>query len=257
MWIIARALVDDPARLGGVLLGRVRDRRALVAVGDGARDRAGDDDGVFERSCAAPRESCGCSSGMPDASSRRNQATGRALDMLGRSIIAAIVIGIIAGYLGRARCLARHRIRWAFVGSRRRAASSARSSASSLLHVRPRDRRQRQVRPRRHHRRHRRHDDRARDLPRRRPAAATSRTGATTRRRPSERDSGGARRRARGARRRTPRASDRHDRRAASRAARPACPAAISSARMIVGRVSRGSITSSIMRVARRRRRRR
>ena len=28
------ALVDDPARLGGVLLGRVRDRRALVAVGD-------------------------------------------------------------------------------------------------------------------------------------------------------------------------------------------------------------------------------
>ena len=31
-----------------VLLGRVRDRRALVAVGDRAGDRAGDDDGVLE-----------------------------------------------------------------------------------------------------------------------------------------------------------------------------------------------------------------
>ena len=42
---------DDPPRLGGVLLGRVRDRRALVAVGDRAGDRAGDDDGVLDGSC--------------------------------------------------------------------------------------------------------------------------------------------------------------------------------------------------------------
>ena len=42
------ALVDGPPRLGRVLLRRVRDRRALVAVGDRARDRAGDDHGVGE-----------------------------------------------------------------------------------------------------------------------------------------------------------------------------------------------------------------
>ena len=48
MWIIGAALVDDPARLGGVLLRRVGDRRALLAVGDRAGDRAGDDYGVFE-----------------------------------------------------------------------------------------------------------------------------------------------------------------------------------------------------------------
>ena len=40
------ALVDDAPRLGRVLLGRVGDRRALVAVGDRAADRAADDHGV-------------------------------------------------------------------------------------------------------------------------------------------------------------------------------------------------------------------
>ena len=34
------ALVDDPPRLGRVLRRRVRDRRALLAVGDRAGDRA-------------------------------------------------------------------------------------------------------------------------------------------------------------------------------------------------------------------------
>jgi hypothetical protein len=43
-----RALVDDPAGLGGVLLGRLGDRRALVAAGDRARDGAGEDHGVVE-----------------------------------------------------------------------------------------------------------------------------------------------------------------------------------------------------------------
>src|SRR5205807_967054 len=42
------ALVGDAARLGAVLLGRVRDRRALVAVGQRSGDRAGDDDGIVE-----------------------------------------------------------------------------------------------------------------------------------------------------------------------------------------------------------------
>src|SRR5439155_7959878 len=42
------ALVDDPARLGTVLLGRVGNGRALVAVGDRARDRAGDDGGILD-----------------------------------------------------------------------------------------------------------------------------------------------------------------------------------------------------------------
>ena len=42
------ALVHDPPRLGRVLLRRVGDGRALVAVGDGAADRAGDHDGVLE-----------------------------------------------------------------------------------------------------------------------------------------------------------------------------------------------------------------
>ena len=42
------ALVDDPPRLGRVLLRRVGDRRALVAVGDRARDRAADDHRVLE-----------------------------------------------------------------------------------------------------------------------------------------------------------------------------------------------------------------
>ena len=41
-------LVDDPPSLGGVLLGRVGNRRALVAIGDCARDRAADDDGILE-----------------------------------------------------------------------------------------------------------------------------------------------------------------------------------------------------------------
>ena len=41
------ALVDDPPRLGRVLLRRVGDRRALLAVGDRARDRAGDYDRIF------------------------------------------------------------------------------------------------------------------------------------------------------------------------------------------------------------------
>src|SRR5437763_596404 len=36
------ALVHDPPRLGGVLLGGVWDRRALIAVGDRPRDRASD-----------------------------------------------------------------------------------------------------------------------------------------------------------------------------------------------------------------------
>src|SRR5205807_7215686 len=40
------ALVHDPARLRRVLLGRVGDRGALVAVGDRSRDRAGDHDRV-------------------------------------------------------------------------------------------------------------------------------------------------------------------------------------------------------------------
>ena len=44
----ARALVDGAARLGRVLLRRVRDRGALVAVRDGARDRAGEQDGVVD-----------------------------------------------------------------------------------------------------------------------------------------------------------------------------------------------------------------
>jgi hypothetical protein len=42
------ALVDDPARLGRVLLRGVRDRRALVAVGDRAGDRAREDDRIVE-----------------------------------------------------------------------------------------------------------------------------------------------------------------------------------------------------------------
>ena len=42
------ALVHDPARLGGVLLGRVGDGRALVAVGHRPADGAGDHDRVLE-----------------------------------------------------------------------------------------------------------------------------------------------------------------------------------------------------------------
>ena len=42
------ALVHRPLRLGGVLLGRVRDRRALLAAGHGTRDRANDDRRVLE-----------------------------------------------------------------------------------------------------------------------------------------------------------------------------------------------------------------
>src|SRR5204863_4414316 len=41
------ALVHYPPRLRAVLLGRVRARRALLAVGQRARDRARDDDGVL------------------------------------------------------------------------------------------------------------------------------------------------------------------------------------------------------------------
>src|SRR6185295_6455328 len=42
------ALVHRPLGLGGVLLGRVGDRRALLAVRHRARDRARDDRGVVE-----------------------------------------------------------------------------------------------------------------------------------------------------------------------------------------------------------------
>src|SRR6185436_9617626 len=42
------AFVDDPPCFGRVLLGRVRDRGALVAVCDRPRDRARDDHGVRE-----------------------------------------------------------------------------------------------------------------------------------------------------------------------------------------------------------------
>src|SRR5947207_15938342 len=42
------ALVDDPPRLGRVLLRRVRDRGALLAVGDRAGDGAGDDRRIGE-----------------------------------------------------------------------------------------------------------------------------------------------------------------------------------------------------------------
>ena len=43
-----RPLVDRPSRLGRVLGRRVGNRRALLAVGERARDRAGDDDRVVE-----------------------------------------------------------------------------------------------------------------------------------------------------------------------------------------------------------------
>src|SRR5205085_2499058 len=49
------ALVSDPPRLGGVLGRRVRDRRALVAIGQRPGDRAGDDDGVCEAQGGALR----------------------------------------------------------------------------------------------------------------------------------------------------------------------------------------------------------
>ena len=53
------ALVHDPPRLGRVLLGRVGDGRALVAVGDRAGDRAGDHHGVLEAAHdAALRSNC-------------------------------------------------------------------------------------------------------------------------------------------------------------------------------------------------------
>ena len=48
------ALVDRPASLGRVLLGRVGDRRALVAVGDRARDRVADDHRVLEAAHGRP-----------------------------------------------------------------------------------------------------------------------------------------------------------------------------------------------------------
>ena len=62
------AIVDDPARLRAILLRRVGDRRALVAVRDGAGDRAGKDDRVH----------------------------GYAQFMIG-----AIILGIVAGFVGR------------------------------------------------------------------------------------------------------------------------------------------------------------
>src|SRR5207342_1606510 len=48
------ALVDRAACLGRVLLGRVRDRRALVAVGDRAGDRVADDHRVLEAAHPMP-----------------------------------------------------------------------------------------------------------------------------------------------------------------------------------------------------------
>ena len=79
-------------------------------------------------------------------------------------IIAAIVIGIVAGYLGRLLLPGPDP-----TGLRRHGRGRHRRLARRLLHLHigPRDRRQRQVRPRRDHRRRGGHDDRARDLPRR------------------------------------------------------------------------------------------
>ena len=63
----ARAGVDRAARLGRVLSGRVRDRRALLAVRHGARDRACDQYGVVDCHGLLVNRARG-SSGMPDTS---------------------------------------------------------------------------------------------------------------------------------------------------------------------------------------------
>jgi uncharacterized membrane protein YeaQ/YmgE (transglycosylase-associated protein family) len=101
------ALVDDPPGLGRVLLRRVRDRRALVPVGDRARDRAGEDHGVVEAHAAPGKWDVPLLT-LKDRAASRNAALGspsrhlqgKDHSMIG-TIIAAIVIGIIAGYLGR------------------------------------------------------------------------------------------------------------------------------------------------------------
>ncbi len=72
------ALVHDPPRLGGVLAGRVGDRRALLAVGDRAGDRAGDDDRVLEaHTGTTPWRFHGRSIRLPSAISSALQIVGR------------------------------------------------------------------------------------------------------------------------------------------------------------------------------------
>ena len=73
------ALVDDPSRLGRVLLGGVRDRRALFAVGDRPADRARDDDRVFDahQTGTTPERFHGRSTFLPAASSSARQIVAR------------------------------------------------------------------------------------------------------------------------------------------------------------------------------------
>ena len=65
------ALVDRAPRLGRVLLGRVGDRRALVAVRDRARDRVADDHRVLEAAHQSPRSTTICFSSLTPPRSPR------------------------------------------------------------------------------------------------------------------------------------------------------------------------------------------
>ena len=72
------ALVHDPPRLGRVLLGRVGNRRALLAIGDRPGDRAGDDDGILEaHTGTTPWRFHGRSMRLPSAISSARQIVGR------------------------------------------------------------------------------------------------------------------------------------------------------------------------------------
>ncbi len=72
------ALVDDPPRLGGVLGGRVRDRRALLAVRQRTGDRAGDDGGVVDAHTGTiPERLNGRSTRLPAAISSARQIVAR------------------------------------------------------------------------------------------------------------------------------------------------------------------------------------
>ena len=136
------ALVDDPPRLGGVLVRRVRDRRALVAVGERAGDRAGDDDGVLEGQGFAPAESGKChsllcrfraasaSGGAPQASSR---PASRAPATVSRSVSSASWCGSPAERpAGPPRWTSRTGVRSVAIHSARAEVNGSRWSTSAV-----------------------------------------------------------------------------------------------------------------------------
>ena len=71
-------LVDDPPGLGGVLLRRVRDRRALITARDHAGDRARQNDRIVEaHTGTTPPRFHGRETRLPEASSRARQIVDR------------------------------------------------------------------------------------------------------------------------------------------------------------------------------------